>query len=238
MAFARRKPAFRRRPRTIRRRKFTRRAPRKTHRPSTLTLRTAKNPFPKIVNLKLPYSENIELATSTGNGVYQWRNSLFDPNNTGVGHQPFGRDQWSAFYTHYIVWGIKYKLTLINTSAGDQITYTLNFKDHTGASANMQLAREKDIIRSGVLGAAGSGRNIQVLRGYMDSARVQSITKKQMWNEKAHQIDVGQSPSADESSYLTIESQAADSSTSVTLRVIAELVYYATYFDPVTIGSS
>jgi len=37
-------------------------------------------------------------------GIYQFRtNSLFDPDLTGTGHQPYGFDQWKTYYGTYMV---------------------------------------------------------------------------------------------------------------------------------------
>jgi len=43
-------------------------------------------------------------------GVAEWifrASSIYDPSVTGVGHQPLGYDQWSAFYGQYLVVGSK-----------------------------------------------------------------------------------------------------------------------------------
>jgi len=47
-------------------------------------------------------------------------NGLYDPNITGVGHQPMGFDQLIPFYNHYTVIGARIKATFINTSATSQ----------------------------------------------------------------------------------------------------------------------
>lgn len=48
-------------------------------------------------------------------------NSLFDPDQTGVGHQPRTYDEWSAFYKSYRVNGCKLELD-ISESTADSIT--------------------------------------------------------------------------------------------------------------------
>lgn len=39
-------------------------------------------------------------------------NSLYDPDYTGAGHQPYGYDQMSTFWTDYRVVGVRWKLTM------------------------------------------------------------------------------------------------------------------------------
>lgn len=41
-------------------------------------------------------------------------NSLFDPDFSGVGHQPLGFDQWTPFYNHYTVIGATITVEAIN----------------------------------------------------------------------------------------------------------------------------
>lgn len=53
------------------------------------------------------YSENFAFTTGTagitGTAQEMRLNSLFDPNATGVGHQPYGYDTYSALYGRYKV---------------------------------------------------------------------------------------------------------------------------------------
>lgn len=48
--------------------------------------------------------------------VYRW-NSTFDPDLTGVGHQPLFRDTFAAIYDHYAVISAVARVKFINTAA-------------------------------------------------------------------------------------------------------------------------
>ncbi len=58
---------------------------------------------------KLRYVENLSLTSTVGvlHGHVFRANSIFDPDLTGVGHQPFMHDQMAVFYEHYTVVGAK-----------------------------------------------------------------------------------------------------------------------------------
>lgn len=60
----------------------------------------------------LKYTETLQFSSSTGGIVGSTNtfrlNGLYDPNTTGVGHQPYGFDQITPFYSAYTVksaWG-------------------------------------------------------------------------------------------------------------------------------------
>lgn len=77
--------------------------------------------FPERLKTKLHYCDVVQLAASAGNpGIYQFRmNSLFDPDYTGVGHQPQWFDQLSAVYNFYKVLGSKITVTFVPNQVGD-----------------------------------------------------------------------------------------------------------------------
>lgn len=117
MAFQRR---FRRKMRPMqnkRRRKTTRRTNYK--RKTTLVNHSNTVIAPRYIT-SMKYSDRYSLANPVaGIPVSQiWNlNSTFDPDSTGVGHQPFGRDQIASLYNRYRVFGASWRLELSPTSA-------------------------------------------------------------------------------------------------------------------------
>lgn len=94
---------FRRgRKRTYKRRKFTRRSRKGSWRP-----------FGTRRSCSLVYCENITLDPAAGSVAnYKFRtNSLYDPNYTGTGHQPYGFDTLATLYGRYMVTGAKITVT-------------------------------------------------------------------------------------------------------------------------------
>lgn len=72
--------------------------------------------IPDIMYCKLKYTGNFSMTNTAGSGFYVYRmNGLYDPDFTGSGHQPLGYDQWSAFYSRYLVYGSKVILSPVAT---------------------------------------------------------------------------------------------------------------------------
>ena len=77
--------------------------------------------------VKLTYADNYrhDIAQSGSASTYQaFRMSgIFDPDRTGVGHQPFFRDMWASQYDYFSVIQCDYKIRLYNAFA-DPVTFT------------------------------------------------------------------------------------------------------------------
>jgi len=109
MAFAKRRPFKRSSYR--KRRSFKRPSYRKRRAPFR-RYRNAWSGLPVHKTVSLRYCDNVDLASaSSALHVYSFRaNSIYDPDLTGIGHQPMGRDLWSAQYNHYIVLGSRIRI--------------------------------------------------------------------------------------------------------------------------------
>jgi len=84
--------------------------------PSTKVIKFTTG-IPDRMMLKLKYAQSVQLVDAVG-GVdqfYAFRgNSIWDPDRTGVGTQPLGRDQWVNFYNYYTVHGSKINVQILN----------------------------------------------------------------------------------------------------------------------------
>lgn len=96
-------------------RKAPRRPRRKAQKKSSMTLvNRALHPIPARFITKMKYSEYVDSGALTGQYAFNL-NSLFDPNRTGFGHQPYGFDTLATLYNRYRVISCGYRLQL----AGD-----------------------------------------------------------------------------------------------------------------------
>lgn len=80
-----------------------------------------KSPMPLRFPTKLRYVENFTMdgaASGLADAYVFNAGGLYDPNITGVGHQPRGWDQLIAMYDHAVVIGSKITLTITHNSSG------------------------------------------------------------------------------------------------------------------------
>lgn len=76
--------------------------------------------IPDSMTVKLTYADQFTLDPGVGGtpATYVFRaNGCNDPDYTGTGHQPYGWDEYTTLYNHYIVLGSK--IELVATNSGD-----------------------------------------------------------------------------------------------------------------------
>lgn len=138
---------FRKFRKTTRGRKYTRRS-RKYNRRTSLYRSTNFGGFPKSKLVKLRYNETVSVNPGVASvTAYSFRaNSIFDPNQSGTGHQPMGHDQWAAIYNHYIVLGSKIRCTFTPVNSGTgQAAFGIRLDDD-GSSSSLSVS---DYIEQG-----------------------------------------------------------------------------------------
>lgn len=118
------------------------------------------NPVPNTRKFSLTYSERVNPSTITGglsgNGVNISLNDIHDPNKTGTGHQPYGHDQWAAFYTRYKVTWAEIKLEWGNTDVAAlngawKLLNPSEFPGGTNITSGLQAFEFKERPRSGIV---------------------------------------------------------------------------------------
>lgn len=91
-------------PRTARAKRFRRRGGRRSGpaRSTTVTVNRSLQPIPQRYICKMKYCETNVTSAVTGQYVYNL-NSIFDPDRSGIGHQPYGFDNLALLYNRYRV---------------------------------------------------------------------------------------------------------------------------------------
>lgn len=118
----------------------------------------AGHAFPTRWKRKVNYCEKISIDPATSGlavAHYFSANSLFDPNRSGVGHQPNGFDQLMAAYDHYAVTKAKLTLTVDNDGNNTGVLVGIGARDtQSGTSVPASLIEQGRCVYTGV-GAAG-----------------------------------------------------------------------------------
>ena len=151
--------------RTYKKRPFKRRR-RTRKRRSYMMSKSSSLPLGKTFKYRARYHEQAVTFTATSAspavGVYTM-NGLYDPNITGTGHQPIGYDQIMPMYEHYHVIGSKITVKCTNLDASTGGILTLNLKDSSTTSANLDEIIENGNCKSVLIGTSGSSDGTKVL---------------------------------------------------------------------------
>lgn len=120
-----------------------------------------KAPIPNKFATKLRYqsynSINPGVAGIAGVHVIS-ANGLFDPDITGVGHQPRGFDQFMTMYDHYTVVGSKITVNFsqLYGNAYDSMQIGLSLKDSSTVYSDPNEYQEGRNVRSAILASCNS----------------------------------------------------------------------------------
>lgn len=178
--------------------------------------------FSKLMNFKHRYVQTLQLTQSVGTSVQRFRvNGMFDPDQTGTGHQPYYFDTVKAVYDHYTVVGstIKWTLQPTGSSFAPNMLITAHIND--------------DVVSSNAQAEQSSGQNRLVGGPGADSTVI-----NQKWS--AYEA-FGPSPLANnslqgnstsdpiESQFFELTVQSLDSVSQTSVDIMAEIVYTAVW---------
>lgn len=178
------------------------RRPRKAYRKSrkynkkrkmTVSALKSLGPIPSRYLTKHKYSTAFTL-NAVNNYQYLFNlNSLYDPDRTGVGHQPYGHDQLAALYNRYrvirtswVISGIQSDSPGTNTRiacqpANDIILYG-------NLSAMCEAPRSKFVVQG------AQGAPLKTLKGWSYMPTLMGRTKAEYMADDRYQAAVGTSP--------------------------------------------
>jgi len=212
--------------RGMRRRKVYRRKQR------TTTVNRGLKPFASRYITKAKYSEAFTLSLSNGFTQIMNLNSLFDPNRTGIGHQPYGYDQLAQLYNRYRVIACSYVINGLGSS-GDPIRLAAIPSNEPIASPFTiselcENPRCKWIVQY-------QGGATQYLKGKVYIPSLFGRTKMQYMTDDRYQADVGSSPA--ELALLTISTSSL-TDTAVNTQIVVTMEYTCEWFDPKPLDQS
>lgn len=197
-----------------------------------------KMPVPDRMLTKLRYVEFFDLSPQAagppGMVAYSFRNSIFDPNWTGLGHQPLWHDTLLLMYGTYRVLGMKYNLTVMNTNTnqlGNIVTEHANGGPQS-AAVGITTIMERRACRTYQLRPSQSAP--LRIKGYLYPGKPYGLGKKDFLADIGFEAAMGQNPA--KNSHLNI--YAVTQNTSAIFNCHMTLDYYVEFTNRILTGQS
>lgn len=191
---------------------------------------------PDRLRTKLRYTQ-LNSVTSTSGAIVQQLfrgNSLFDPDVTGVGHQPQGFDQYMTLYQRYIVKGCAIRVHInCNTSGANYIFTVRPSADVNDTSANITVDMEKPFAKWAM---GTQGTQARKIKSYYSTGKIEGATSSKVMINDTFSGDGSSSPLSQW--YWFISCCNADQSTTTNFNIYSELVYYCEFYDRKTLTTS
>jgi hypothetical protein len=189
-----------------------------------------RGPFPPQIFTKHRYVETVTLTTGTGGilGTAQTfrLNSLYDPNLSGSGHQPYGYDEASTIYGRYCVTNVEASITVSSsTDSNNVVCYTISPAGFTPSVAGSSINDMMETAGGNAIFSNVSGTNHVTARlGNISLAAVEGRTKQGILEERDYGGDYTSNPVI--SPILSIAAGSLSGVSSATVIVTTTLVYH------------
>ncbi len=203
---------------------------------------SAKNPFPARMNVRQNYAEIVTFTTGAVGvmGVEQLYaiNDQFDPNFTGVGHQPYGRDTLATIYNKYKVTGFSWELKFSDPSADGVACAIMFTPPHqvttlAGLTISDVLEKQNTLVKY----VNDSGAQTIIMKGYYPMHKIAQITSLQFKaNVEDYNALSGASPIKRPFLRLSAGSIRATAGTTVVCSV--RLTFHTTWYDRIVLAQS
>ncbi len=164
--------------------------------PTTMTVR-GNTILPEKLRTVLPYADLVQVSTTTtGISKYVYRvNSIFDPDLSGTGYYPTGRDELAALYTNYTVFGIGYDITAINMSDTVPARVCVIGSGEDGTYATFQEAQSQpNASKPVILSTMDGGTPTAKLSGYISVAQCRGVRPATVSSDDLYSAAFGASP--------------------------------------------
>lgn len=194
-----------------------------------------KTPLPERYKAKFRYSQTVQVMTGTagvtGTSQRFSLSSMYDPDFTGLGHQPYGFDQFDAFYGKYKVDKAKVTLIWSTVGASSDVACISAIQPSNVASnisnTNLDTLIEKQICNSIYLSPSGNNRVVE--QTFTVDLRKIFGVKSGQYDDEAYEAAFNASPTNQVYLDVNVASPSGAGSVSTTCSVLIE--YMSTLFN-------
>jgi len=156
--------------------------------------------------------------------VYSFRlNSIYDPNFTGVGHQPSTHDQFNVLYESYCVTGCRYKISAINSSNTDPAYIAIQCIDSANSNTVFSSVVEQGGVEWKPLGGINGSPGAVTFEGYASNLKLVGKDYDQYTGNSQYVTLFGANPG--DVTYLNIYTTNAGTGDGPSIYLCVELIY-------------
>lgn len=164
-------------------------------------------------------------------------NSVYDPDYTGAGHQPYGFDQLSGLYNKYRVDRVKFEIIYTTPGGTHDMLCVATVSPGTTSSltgATLYAGQERPGGIWGLLSPNGERRC--VLKGAYDLNVVCGVPKQKYVSDDEYSSSISSNPT--QLALLTHAVGCADGTAAISAVAVVVITYDVVFFDRITQSSS
>ncbi len=200
------------------------------------------DPFPPRTRRVLRYAETFQFTTGTAGimGTQQVirLNSLFDPNATGVGHQPYGFDQLALIYAKYRVISCRVVIRFTTPGAANDVLCAALF---SGVGNILTLTGQSpdyitEIGRAKTAHLSSAGTRSAVIDAVIPIHKIAGVPESTVLNESDWAAQNTASPANIATVTFSVGSYSGQGGEAVSCQVIC--LYDSIFYDRVGVSQS
>lgn len=191
----------------------------------TTRTNTINGPLAMRQIVKMRYSEDVNLTASTALQNYDFRaNSIYDPNLTGIGHQPLGHDNWQSFYDHYVVLGAKISVRMFHTNNTntDSVFFSLALQDSANTMTSQTHIREQPRTSWTMVSPPSAGQSQKTLSKKFSAKRFFGAKSIIVWDKLGAAF--GSNPAEDALFRIFYQNATSVNNVGVGVNVVVEYI--------------
>jgi len=192
--------------------------------------------FPDELRCVLKYSTTYNTSGSVTPSPYVFRlNSLFDPDLTGTGHQPFFFDQLTAVYGQYCVTAGKARVGIENQQSAVALKVVALYSDSNVSSLAVDTLCETKFAKECVVAETSAGPNVKTIN--MPTVSISQLQgQKDLRDDPSNYTSISTNPV--DPVFFIVKYTAMDAVTTTAATVSVTLWFDCTFKELIPPGSS